>query len=180
MWFSWSSFVALSYYFTVACSSPADPSFEARYSSGSNPLPPSKDPWYTAPAHFESAAPGTVLRIRQAPGNLSSIPTNCSAVYNILYRTTDARFHPSWAVTTLFISSSHPKNSSTSSLLSLQYAWDSASLDGSSYYLLYNMPSGVSLTNPGANITDISYALDKGWYVVVPDYEGPSASFVSV
>jgi hypothetical protein len=66
------------------------------------PPPPSQDPWYTAPDGYESTAPGTVLRVRNNPSTSALVP-NSSAAYNILYRTTDANYKPSWAVTTLLI-----------------------------------------------------------------------------
>ncbi|RMD39243.1 hypothetical protein DV735_g5887, partial [Chaetothyriales sp. CBS 134920] len=135
-------------------------------SSGSSsidqPIPPLQDPWYTAPYEFENEAPGTILRVRPAPGNLSTIAgANCSAVYNILYRTTNSRYQPTWAVTTLFI----PTNVSAA-LLSYQVPYDSAFLDASPSYSLYAGVGG-----------DVRYGLEKGWFVNVPDYEGPQASF---
>lgn len=74
------------------------------------PLPPSNDPFYTAPAEYENAAPGAVLRVRSAPWLATAI-ANCSTAYNILYRTTDSNYEPAWAVTTLLI----PKMSTNSS-----------------------------------------------------------------
>ena len=130
------------------------------------PLPPSQDPFYTAPAGYESTAPGTILRIRTAPGNLTAVTGNCSASHNIVYRTTNSRYEPAWAVTTLFTPSSNAKNGSA--LLSYQIAYDSADVDASPSYTLYN---------DTGNSFDISTALSKGWYVNVPDFEGPLASF---
>lgn len=71
--------------------------------NATEPIPPLQDPWYTAPRGFEKKRPGTVLRIREAPGNLTSLATDCSAAYNILYRTTGSRYQPDWAVTTIFV-----------------------------------------------------------------------------
>lgn len=85
--------------------------------ASSSPLLPSKDPWYTAPTAFENAAPGTVLRFRHAPGNITSLLANLSAAYKTLYRTTDANLKPSWAVTIVLVP---PHNSSSTSLLSYQ------------------------------------------------------------
>ncbi|OCL10937.1 hypothetical protein AOQ84DRAFT_374465 [Glonium stellatum] len=81
----------------------------------STPLPPSQDPFYTAPLNYELAKPGTVLRIRAAPGNLTSVTSNSSAAYHILYRTTDTRYKPSWAVTTLFVPPSFSNTASPAS-----------------------------------------------------------------
>lgn len=135
----------------------------------STPLPPSQDPWYTAPSDFESAVPGKVLRLRSAPGNLTTIFSNSSAAYNILYRTTDSTYNASWAVTTLFV----PKRTNSSVLLSYQVPYNSANVDSSPSYLLYApVTPDEALTN-----NDIQTALGLGWYVNVPDHEGPLASF---
>jgi hypothetical protein len=130
-------------------------------------LPPSEDPWYTAPANYELAAPGTILRIRAAGGNLTSVQTNSSAAYNILYRTTDSRYQPTWAVTTLFLPNT-TEYSSNDKLLSYQIPYDSADVNASPSYALYS-----------SGLPDISAALGRGWYVSVPDYEGPLASFTA-
>ncbi|ROV95247.1 hypothetical protein VPNG_08960 [Cytospora leucostoma] len=131
------------------------------------PLAPLQDPWYNAPDGFEKTAPGTVLRIREAPGNLTSLVTNASAAYNILYRTTNSRYKPDWAVTTVFV-----PTTKTPALLSYQIPYDSVFLDASPSYVLYSDDS----TNYH---TDISTGLASGWFVNVPDYEGPLASFTA-
>lgn len=128
-------------------------------------LAPSNDPWYTAPPNFEHAAPGTILKIRSAAGNLTTVQGNSSAAYNILYRTTDSRYLPTWAVTTLFVPNTTNGNDK---LLSYQIPYDSADVDASPSYSLY-----------GAKLADIGAALGRGCYVNVPDYEGPLASFTA-
>ncbi|CEI62091.1 hypothetical protein FVEN_g3124 [Fusarium venenatum] len=142
----------------------------------SEPVPPSKDPWYTAPPGFENAEPGTVLRVRPAPGNLTSITTNSSASYNILYRTTDSHFKPTWAVTTLLVPELGPDSLAQqkyqqSALLSFHVPYDSADVDASPSYTMYS----------ASNDSSASYmaALGSGLFVSVPDYEGPLASFTA-
>lgn len=139
------------------------------YQPSTAPLPPSQDPWYTAPAGYELASPGEVLRIRPAPGNLTAILSNTSTAYNVLYRTTDSHFRPFWAVTTLFA----PRQTSASALLSYQVPYNSADVDGSVSFLLY------AATAPGNELllSDIQTALGNGWFVNVPDYNGPLTSF---
>lgn len=44
-----------------------------------NAVPPSQDPWYTAPLGFESAAPGAILRIRPDPSNITAVVSAASA-----------------------------------------------------------------------------------------------------
>lgn len=130
----------------------------------SQPTPPSQDPWYTAPAGYEDASPGKVLRNRTAPGNLvSMVGFNCSAAYNLLYRTTASQGNATFAVTTILV----PRDP-TNALLSYQIPYDSAYINSSPSYALY---SGVE--------NDIKVALGKGYFVTVPDYEGPLASFTA-
>ncbi|KAF3761640.1 hypothetical protein M406DRAFT_64820 [Cryphonectria parasitica EP155] len=130
------------------------------------PLPPSEDPWYTAPDGYEDAAPGEILRNRTAPGNLVSVVgSNCSAAYNLLYRTTASQGNVTFAVTTVLVPQS---DVATNAVLSYQIPYDSAWIDASPSYALYeSVPS------------DIKIALGKGYFVIVPDYEGPLASFTA-
>ena len=125
------SIMVLSFLLTVSISHPSQPEVPPkRDQSLTSLLPPSKDPFYTAPHGYEFASPGTVLRVRNAPANLTGVG-NCSAAYNIVYRTTDSQYKPAWAVTTLFIPLSKSKNPSNgqASLLSYQIPYDSANVD---------------------------------------------------
>ncbi|OAQ59157.1 lipase 1 precursor [Pochonia chlamydosporia 170] len=140
------------------------------------PIPPKQDPFYTAPPGFEAASPGQILRIRPAPGNFNSIIANCSAAYNILYRTTDSQYQPTWAVTTLFVPTSSSNTNMTlgpgpgQGLLSYQVAYDSADLNASPSFTLYSDADSA---------IDIGISLGQGWFVNVPDYGGPLASFTA-
>lgn len=137
----------------------------AQRDTTSQPIPPSEDSWYTAPDGYEDASPGAVLRNRTAPGNLVSMAgSNCSAAYNLLYRTTASQGNATFAVTTVFV----PKTGATNALLSYQIPYDSAYINASPSYAMYQ---GVD--------SDIKIALGKGYYVTVPDYEGPLASFTA-
>lgn len=136
------------------------------------PVPPSQDPWYTAPPGFEYKAPGTVLRVRPAPGNLTRITVNSSASYNILYRTTDSRFKPTWAVTTLFVPKLGANTAAQqNALLSFQVPYDSPDVDASPSYSVYSASNQSS--------TSYTTALGAGLYVSVPDYEGPLGAFTA-
>lgn len=134
--------------------------------AATTPVPPSRDPWYTAPPGFENAAPGAVLRTRVAPGNLTSIVGNSSVAYNVLFRTTDSQYNPTWAVTTLFVPESKQAGEA---LLSYQIGYDSADIDASPSYAFYG----------GGVLADIPNALGMGWFVSIPDFEGPLASFTA-
>lgn len=136
------------------------------------PLPPSQDPFYTAPDGFEDASAGEVLRVRVAPGNLTTLVANASQAYHILYRTTDSRYHASWAVTTLFLPLS---NSTSDALLSYQIPYNSPNVDESPSWAYY---AGSNPSNAN-QFEDVEWALGNGWFVNVPDFEGPLAAFVA-
>lgn len=131
--------------------------------STSEILPPSQDAFYTAPKGFESTTPGTVLRARYAPGNITTIVSNASAVYNILYRTTDSNYEPSYAVTTLFApleNLTSPSQSNQTSLLSIQLAYNSVWVDASPSYVIYNTSfaqSAYATLNFLKQVTDVRY-----------------------
>lgn len=136
------------------------------------PVPPKQDPWYAPTDGWESTAPGQVLRVRVAQGQLGQTVEGLGAAYNILYRTTDSNAEPSWAVTTLLIPRS--VNTESPSLLAYQVPYDSADLDaGPSYTLSQSAPNGRT---PRNCVAEMQNALDAGYYVTVPDYEGPLAS----
>lgn len=148
----------------------------ASAASSSDPIPPSKDPWYSAPAGFEKTEPGTVLRIRPTIGNLTETVGNCSESYNILYRTTDSQYKPTWAVTTLLVPLLGPNSTASTlfnqgALLSYQVPYDSADVDASPSYRLYFKDP----TQPAP----YGQALGLGVFLSIPDYEGPLASFTA-
>ncbi|KAM7208259.1 lipase 1 precursor [Naviculisporaceae sp. PSN 640] len=133
------------------------------------PPPPSQDPFYAAPPRFENHSPGDILRIRTAPATLSGSIPNSSAAYHIVYRTTDTRYRPSWAITTLLLPPSYnPSSTGPVPLLSYQLAYNSPDIDASPSY------DYSALTAPGG---PVALALGRGWLVSVPDFEGPTASF---
>lgn len=127
-------------------------------------VPPSQDPWYTAPDGYESASPGTVLRNRTAPNSLvQAAGSNCSKAYQLLYRTTASQGNATFAVNTVLV----PQNP-INALLSYQIPYDSAYINSSPSYTLSQQV-----------YSDIQVALGKGYFVTVPDYEGPLASFTA-
>lgn len=134
------------------------------------PLPPSQDPWYSAPANFSDAAPGAILKVRNAC-NLVPHVVNSSAAYQFVYRTTDSRYQPTWAVTTLIFPLAN-STGSTHNLLSYQIPYDSADVDSGPSYALY---SGGGLFGD----VELTQALGRGLYILTPDYEGPNGSFTA-
>lgn len=141
-------------------------------------LPPSQDPWYTAPDSFESKQPGDVLRIRSVP-KLVSVVENSSAVYHILYRSTDSRGQASWAVTTLFIPSwFYRSQTGKTAVLSYQFAYNTTDFDCSpSFALAGVMAKSEPTLGIRASTCLLTEMLSFGWIINTPDHLGPTAAF---
>ncbi|KAI0842403.1 lipase 1 [Hypoxylon sp. FL0890] len=153
---------------------------EVTSSTGLDHLLPTKDPWYTAPADFEAYIPGTVIRIRTVPGG-PAVFSNAAAAYHILYRTTGSRYQPTWAVTQLFIRSLViPKKSFVSSgytaLISYQIAYNTPTIDWGPSYRIFQPPLPNNYDIP-TDHEKVDIMLGRGWFVTIPDFEGPRAAF---
>ncbi|EEP78929.1 hypothetical protein UREG_03775 [Uncinocarpus reesii 1704] len=110
---------------------------------------PENDPFYVPPEGYENAAPGTVLRSRKVP--------NPIAAFNAF-------------------------RSRSEQGLSYQVAEDAASINcAPSYAFQLAAASGGPL---GTIVTQIELvlifaALEKGWVVTVPDFQGPKGAFLA-
>jgi len=132
---------------------------------------PSYDPWYKAPEGWEAAEPGTVLRIRPHAYTVNPIPIlNVKDTFQVLFRSTNSQGNATWGVSTVFIPQvSHcvAKANCTQAIVSYQLPYDTSCLDASpSFGLQWGDPYG-----------EIGLMLGRGWWVSVPDYEGPLASY---
>ncbi|OBT60935.1 hypothetical protein VE03_09271 [Pseudogymnoascus sp. 23342-1-I1] len=148
-----------------------------RLSSRQTVLLPDVDPFYAAPAGLSSAKPGDILRSRPVPYPIAAFNTavvNLKGAYQILYRTTDSNGQPEAAMTTLLI----PYNANPAKLLSYQIAEDAA-YSGCAPSFILQKSSTPNATVSQAEIILIEAALNNGWYVVTPDYEGPKSSYVA-
>lgn len=138
----------------------------------SSPKPPSKDPFYNAPAGFESKEPGTILRQRNiTAGFLGLIPEPVDA-YQLLYRTTSVNGSAITTVTTVF----KPKKPKKDRFVSFHTAYDSsAPVCDPSYTYQFGAPQKDLITSAEELI--IQAYLLLGYIVASPDYEGPDAAF---
>ncbi|GAA5955183.1 hypothetical protein JCM8115_001877 [Rhodotorula mucilaginosa] len=136
-------------------------------------MPPSSDPFYSAPDSLDLYQAGAIVRSR--PVN-TSFATVTAASAQIFYRTTDALGNASATVTTLFA----PKQPvSPPQIMMLMAPIDSASPDCQIAYALQNGSQSKATTLLPSVAADIVAGLSKGWYVSVPDHEGPKAAFIS-
>jgi hypothetical protein len=131
---------------------------------------PSADPFYTSPVALSSVGPGAVLRSRKVTiGGLPAVGS--TTAYQLLYRTTNATGQPIATVTTLLLPSRPAPGERR--LLSYHTAEDSLTTNCAPSY---TMQTGTGTTQHEENAT-ILMGLERGWAVVVPDYEGPDSQW---
>lgn len=143
----------------------------------SAPVLPSKDTFYEPPTGFESAELGTVLKIRKTPNPLRSIylEVNVKNSWQLLVRSSSAQGNATAIVTTLV----EPYSANSSRLVSYQIAQDSANIDCAASIALQQGANFVENIAAQAEMFLIQAALNENYWVSIPDYEGPQASFAA-
>lgn len=137
-----------------------------------NPL---EDPFYSQPDNISSYALGEVIALRATTSTFIASCTNLAHSYQLKFRSENAEHEPIAAVTTVLV----PKKITLSaaagkaSVLSYQNFEDAVSLSCS--------PSWAWVADSGSKATLLAnleapiisgWALDQGYYVVLPDHEG--------
>ena len=138
------------------------------------PTKPSNDPFYNAPAGYEDAKVGDILQHRSTPKPITGafFPSKVQNSWQLLVRSEDSFGNPNVLVTTIL----QPFNADSSKVVSYQAYEDSAKFDCSpSYALQYG--SDISTLSTQTEMPFISVLIEQGYYVVVPDYEGPKLTF---
>lgn len=139
------------------------------------PQLPKDDPFYLAPAGFQHAVPGTVLRSRDVElAFLGLIPQQVRAV-QLLYRTTDMNGNPEAAATTVVMPAERGPER-VCPLVSYQCAIDAITSRCFPSYALRRhavAPGAV----PQFEMLLVAAAIAEGWAVSVPDHEGVNGNW---
>lgn len=128
---------------------------------------PYNDSFYTQPDPMPNVPPGTVLNSRSVTVTALGIPVKVTA-WQILYASTGMTGEPVADVATVLLPD---KDSATSPrpLLSYQVAEDASTMNCAPSY---ELRLGTEVEEPL-----VAAALEQGWAVVVPDYEGLNSDF---
>jgi len=146
-----------------------------------NHPPPSQDPFYGPPPGYESVPPGTILAHRAVPYPISEVtlfPILLQSAHHILYRTTDSFGEPITTVTTVLV----PFNANPRKVLTYEVPEDSSDVDcAPSYTLQFLSRTGgfFGTIEESFELLVIQAALNLGWIVSVPDFQGPRAAFLA-
>lgn len=137
------------------------------------PLNPAIDNFYNPPKHLERNKLGDILKWRKVPFPVTSMFVNLpiSNAWQVSIRSQDTLNNPIAIVATIL----EPPNGNKNKLISHQAFENSPLLLCSPSYSM-QVPSFETFQIQ-ADLIFISGLLDQGWYVVVPDYEGPNSVF---
>lgn len=143
--------------------------------AGANPTP-AHDPFYKVPKDIARYRNGEVIRSRSITARSFQITLPAKA-WQLLYRTENFRGHATATVTTVLVPTAAWKGKGPRPLLSYQTAEDGVSRTCAPSYAFR-----TGLSDAASNSYDESslmmMALDQGWAVDAPDYEGPRSEFL--
>jgi pimeloyl-ACP methyl ester carboxylesterase len=141
-------------------------------------LQPDDDSFYDVPPQVELKPDGAVLNWRHLPGDALAVPVQ-GEVWQLLYRTRDNAGIATATVGTLLVPSARWVGSGARPLVSYQVPEDALSTSYAPSYLLCSDGIGPAATIDQARFDrkQVAAAVQRGWAVVVPDYQGPRSEF---
>ncbi|KAI5970336.1 hypothetical protein CANMA_000689 [Candida margitis] len=115
---------------------------------------------------------GEILKVRQPPVPIRSYLAPIKAIsWQLLIRSEDSFGNPNVIAATIL----EPPNADSSKILAYQAFENSATGDCRPSYAI--LSGSFETFQIQAELAFISAALSKGWFVLIPDYEGPQSSF---
>lgn len=153
--------------FFLFCLASAAPFLQKR----ANVTAPTNDTFYDQPKNLSSYSVGSIINYRKVanPFNTLIVAGLVDSVYEFQVSSEDSHGKPMAIITTLFV----PARANSQKLLSYHIAEDAAFIDCAPSYTLQIDSS----TPNSADEIMIQASINQGWYVAVPDYEGPNSAF---
>lgn len=132
------------------------------------------DPFYDAPEDIDSYSLGDIMKTRRPPAHLQTSYLNLEVknAWQLLIRSEDS-FGVPLAISTTII---EPYNADNTKILSYQFAQDSALKNCSASYALLKGQTEDPFYTQIEGI-QMEWGLQNGWYVHIPDHEGPKGAF---
>lgn len=143
------------------------------------PPVPEDDPFYAVPGGIAGLANGTVLGSRAITAYAGAAEMPATA-WQVKYKTLDNQGGPTATVTTLMVPDAPWTGSGPRPLVSYQVAEDGVGGKCSASYALRAgiQPGGQSSGNAQGETAAMRLALERGFAVAAPDYEGPQSAFL--
>jgi hypothetical protein len=137
---------------------------------------PEDDPFYDVPTDIGAYENGEVIDSRPIDPKVFQLPIPAHG-WQLKYRTEDHKRRASATVTTVLVPDAPWKGAGPRPLLSYQTAEDGvAGKCAPSYAFTAGVPKALS--NSYAELGLVALAVQRGWAVSVPDYEGPQSEFL--
>src|SRR3954454_7196397 len=136
---------------------------------------PAEDPFYGVPAGIEGLVNGTGIDAREVTATQYSYPIDANA-WQVRFKTQDTTGAASAYITTVLVPRAPWAGKGPRPVLSYQMPEDGVGLKCSPSWVLTNGVTAPTNTTPDAHT--VASALDRGWTVVVPDYEGPNSAWL--
>lgn len=138
------------------------------------PATVANDPFYDAPEDIESYSLGDIMKTRPPPAHLQTMYMNLGVknAWQFLIRSEDSFGVPLPISSTII----EPYNADNTKILSYQFAQDSALKNCSASYALLKGQTEDPFYTQVEGI-EMEWGLQKGWYVNIPDHEGPKGAF---
>ncbi|MGX1809310.1 lipase family protein [Nocardia sp. NPDC055321] len=140
-------------------------------------VPPELDPGFYRPSPevVASKAPGEIIAARQVNvANAGVIPLNVDA-WQVSFRSNNTRGEAIPAVATVL----KPRGSAPDKLVSMQVAEDSLAAYCAPSYAVQQWSAAAAVGQIVAPLEFViaQAAIQQGWAVVIPDYQGPDSAF---
>jgi hypothetical protein len=142
------------------------------------PLPiPEQDPFFAAPHNVRSYHPGEIIRSRPVAVRAFELPMAAKA-WQLIYRTSDRTGAATVTGTTLMVPTTPWLGEGPRPLVSYQTAEDGVSTRCAPSYALATGYRGSGFTGSYSESPIMAFALQQGWALSVPDYEGMQSQFL--
>ncbi|PWN21692.1 putative lipase precursor [Microstroma glucosiphilum] len=141
---------------------------------------PLVDSFYSQPDNISSYSLGQIIAQRSTVSTFTGASTNLYKSYQLKFRSQNSQDEPIAAITTVLVPKTKTLTGGVPNMLSFQNFEDSVSFSCSpSWAYVANSGSQAALlANLEAPIVN-GWALNQGYYVVIPDHEGPTSSFIA-
>ena len=136
---------------------------------------PADDPFYGVPSGIEHLANGTVIDAREVTATQVSIPIEAKA-WQVRFKTQDTTGAASAYITTVLAPKAPWTGQGPRPVLSYQMPEDGVGLKCAPSWVLTSGLAAPTNTTPDAHT--VASAVERGWTVVVPDYQGPDSAWL--
>lgn len=141
------------------------------------PTLPSEDDFYSVPENITEYSNGDIIAFRAVPSMIRALyyPLNVVNSWQFLIRSEDSRGNPTAIVTTVI----EPYNADPSKVISYQFAQDSHGPNCAPSYAMQFNADFIDSLEIQVEVYLMEVAITRGWFVVIPDYEGLGGAFTA-